>query len=157
MSGLTSHQATLTCILGINGRGKGQTATATVAQKTREETKEAKSAASVKRRKDTSELYLHCSQTSLEKKNLLHQMIHFLSSLSFLKTYGNMTLWFAIQFTIHAYEWQKPWNSNILLCVCICKIALGPLSHRKLSTSAGGLASEGLRAELMGIIKNSVL
>jgi hypothetical protein len=68
MSGLTSHQATLTCILGINGRGKGQTATATVAQKTREETKEAKSAASVKRRKDTSELYLHCSQTSLEKK-----------------------------------------------------------------------------------------
>lgn len=87
MNGLTNHQATLTCILGINERGKGPTVTATVAPKTREEVKVAKSAASIKRRKDTRELYLHCSQTSLGKKESVAPNDRFLGQLVGFETY----------------------------------------------------------------------
>lgn len=65
MNGLTSNQVTLTFITGVKGRGKGRPVTVTVAQRIREEMKVAKDAGNVKGRRNSSEVYLHCSRLSL--------------------------------------------------------------------------------------------
>lgn len=95
---------TLTCILGLNERGKGQTATATVAQETREEMKVAKSATSVKRRNATSEPCLHCSRTFKQRRICRTPNDQSLARRVTFETYGNMTLRFAIRFAIRAHE-----------------------------------------------------